>query len=383
MKIVLDFRKYDGVIGGVERGVIEITNFITQAGHTIIMLPKLSRLKEVEGMFRDLPNMKFIPLPVQTHVMSVKNGYHDSVTIQNIARDEDADVIHFPYNWSFPFRKKVPTVLTIHDVIPLTFREAMGLFTNRFLYRPGMRMATRLNSVIATVSEFSKSDIAEKLGAPAEKITVIPNGLRPPFEMSEELETELKTRYGIEQSFILYVGGIHERKNVAGLIRAFARLVHQMGYKGKLLVTGSVSGAPYQLKMKNQIDAVVEETGMGDRVVFTGFISDEELDSLLRCTQFLIYPSFYEGFGIPVLEAMRMGTPVITSNLTAMPEVAGEAALLVDPDNEENISATMSRLLGDEGLRKELVKKGRERAIEFSWERTANQYLDLYMSLAS
>jgi glycosyltransferase involved in cell wall biosynthesis len=327
--------------------------------------------------------MKFITLPVQTHVMSIRNGYHDSVTIQNIARDENADVIHFPYNWSFPFRKQVPTVLTIHDVIPLTFREAMGFLTNRFLYRPGMRMATRLNSVIATVSEFSKSDISNKLGAPSEKITVIPNGLRSPFGANEKLEAELKIRYGIEEGFILYVGGIHERKNVIGLIRAFARLVDQTGYQGKLLVTGSVAGAPYQIKMKAQIDDVVQKTGMRDRVIFTGFISDEALDSLLRCTHFLIYPSFYEGFGIPVLEAMRMGTPVITSNLTAMPEVAGGAALLVDPNDEKNITETMIRLLSDEGLREELIRKGTKRATAFSWERTAKQYIELYMSLAS
>jgi glycosyltransferase involved in cell wall biosynthesis len=246
-----------------------------------------------------------------------------------------------------------------------------------------MRMATRLNSVIATVSEFSKSDISNKLGAPSEKITVIPNGLRSPFGANEKLEAELKIRYGIEEGFILYVGGIHERKNVIGLIRAFARLVDQTGYQGKLLVTGSVAGAPYQIKMKAQIDDVVQKTGMRDRVIFTGFISDEALDSLLRCTHFLIYPSFYEGFGIPVLEAMRMGTPVITSNLTAMPEVAGGAALLVDPNDEKNITETMIRLLSDEGLREELIRKGTKRATAFSWERTAKQYIELYMSLAS
>ena len=149
-------------------------------------------------------------------------------------------------------------------------------------------------------------------------------------------------------------------------------------YAGKLVITGSVSGAPYQEKMMKIIDAVIASTGMADRVVFTGFIPDVELDSLLRRAAMLVYPSFYEGFGIPILEAMRVGTPVITSNLTGMPEVAGEAAILVDPHNTDQISAEMSRLLNDEQLRDALKTKGQKEAAEYSWERTSELYLNLY-----
>jgi hypothetical protein len=157
MKIVMDFRKFDGVIGGVERGVIEITKYVARHGHQVILLCKENKFSEVENIFENAPNITLIPLQVLTHAMSLRNAWMDSKTIQDIAEKAAADVIHFPYNWSFPFRMKVPTVLTVHDVIPFTFREAMGFFRNFFLYKPGIREACRLNSMIATVFETGHS----------------------------------------------------------------------------------------------------------------------------------------------------------------------------------------------------------------------------------
>jgi len=381
MKIVMDFRKYDGVIGGVERGVIEITRCVAAHGHHVIILPKASRLEEVRQVFHDVPEVRFIPLDVRSHAMSLANGYLDSVTLQTIAHSERADILHFPSNWSFPVRKRVPCLLTIHDVIPLTFREAMGFFRNRLLYRPGIRLACRLNDVIATVSEFSRQDIGRKLGIPTEKIRVIPNGIREPYSPDPDLEAKLAARWRLDTDFILYVGGIHERKNVIRLIQAFSRLVSTSGFPGKLLLTGRTSGAPYQERMKKLCDAAVDETAMQERVIFTGFITDQELDSLMRRAIFLVYPSLYEGFGIPVLEAMRLGIPVITSNTTALPEVAGDAALLVNPESVEDICEAMGKLLQDKPLRELLVEKGRQRALPYTWERTGEEYLGLYRSL--
>jgi glycosyltransferase involved in cell wall biosynthesis len=378
MKIVMDLRKFDGVIGGVERGVIEITKYVARHGHQVILLCKENKFSEVENIFENAPNITLIPLQVLTHAMSLRNAWMDSKTIQDIAEKAAADVIHFPYNWSFPFRMKVPTVLTVHDVIPFTFREAMGFFRNFFLYKPGIRQACRLNSMIATVSEFSKQDIVKKVRVLPDKIRVIPNGLREPSKPDERIDADLDDRFGLKDGFILSVGGIHERKNVIRLTHAFSRLVNHWRYPGKLVITGSVSGAPYQIKMKKLCDAAVKETGMEKKVVFAGFIPDEELDSLMRRAAFLVYPSLYEGFGIPILEAMKVGTPVITSNLTAMPEVAGGAAVLVDPYDTEEMVSEMSKLLQANKLREELGKKGMERASHYSWERTSEQYLGLY-----
>ena len=125
----------------------------------------------------------------------MKNARIDSTAIQNIAEKEGADIVHFPYNWSFPFRKKVPCLLTVHDVIPFTFREAMGFFTNHFLYKSGIRLACRINNLITTVSEFSKQEIVKKVGVPAEKIKVIPNGLREPTKSNDKMEKNLEAGF--------------------------------------------------------------------------------------------------------------------------------------------------------------------------------------------
>lgn len=382
MKIVMDFRKYNGMIGGVEQMVIQITKHSTRKALQVVILCLEKRLHEVERIFANDSSLKIIPLPVNTTAISLRNAWLDSVTIQNIAEKEGAGVIHFPYNWSFPFRKKVPCILTIHDVIPFTLREAMGFFANHFLYKPGIRKACRLNNAITTVSEFSKREIVTKLGVPAEMVRVIPNGIREPAKPNAAIEKSLEERFHLENGHILNVGGIHERKNVVRLIHAFSKLVRQHGYSGKLLITGTISGFPYIEKMKRLCDAAVKESGMEERVIFTGFVSDEELDTLLRRADFLVYPSLHEGFGMPIIEAMQVGTPVLASGIGGTAEVAGDAALLVDPYNIDAITSEMSRLLLDHELRAELSRKGIERASSYSWVRTSEKYLALYEELS-
>ncbi len=376
MRILIDFRKFDGVVGGVEQFVIQLTRHIAEAGNSVLILARSSRFEEVARMFEEYRAVKTLPLRTRSHRIAMKNAWLDTVTIQKIAKREGVDVIHFPYNWSLPFRKAVPCVLTIHDVIPFTFREAMGLFTNIILYKPVTRLACRLNDVITTVSEFSKREIVDKVGVEPDKIRVIPNGLREPTHV--ELGGGITRRLRLEHGYILNVGGIHERKNIPRLIRAFARLLALESYPGKLVITGSVTGNPYVEKMKRVCDSVVKEEGLEERVIFTGFITDEELDILLRNADCLVYPSLYEGFGIPILEAMRMGTPVITSNIGGTAEVAGDAAILVDPYNIEELSSAMAELIHDGALRRELCAKGRKKASAYSWAETAKRYLELY-----
>ena len=381
MKIIMDFRKFDGVIGGVEQGVIQISKQVAKKGNEILLLSKRNRIDEVKNLFNDTKNIKHIPLSVRTHSISIKNIIKDSFKIQKIALNESADLIHFPYNWSFPFRKKVPTILTIHDVIPFTFREAMGIFRNLFIYKPAIKTAARLNDIITTVSNFSKRDIAKKVGISQDKIRVVPNGIRHPYKPNPELRNQLIDKYGLKDGFILNVGGIHERKNIIRLIHAFAKLLKEENYNGKLVITGKVSGAPYQEKMKKLCDKAIEKENIKDRVIFTGFISDEELDNLFSMADLFVYPSLYEGFGIPVLEAMNVGTPVVTSNSTALTEVADNAALLIDPEDINDIYLGIKKLLKDKNLRKEFVSKGKVRASEFSWEKTAELYLSLYKEI--
>lgn len=383
MNIVMDFRKYDGVVGGVEQVVTQIISQIAPKGHTFIVLSKKNRLDQVKNLFEDIPNIRHIPLPVETHAISWKNAWLDSHTIQDIAESENAPVIHFPYNWSFPCKKKAKTILTIHDVIPFTFREAMPWFRNKFIYKPALRRACKLNDVITTISEFSRQDIAAKTGTDPDRIRVIPNGFRTPYPIKHELTKELQSRYNLQERFLLNVGGIHQRKNIPRLIHAFALFAKQTQFPGNLLITGKAAGAPYQDQMRMMCDRAIAETGLQERVVFTGFISDEELDHLLAIAEFLVYPSLYEGFGIPILEAFNVGTPVVTSNVTAMKEVAEGAAVLIDPENVENMAAGMRTLYKNQSLCAELAQKGKERAKQYTWDTLGQYYLDLYEELAA
>ena len=381
MKIIMDLRKYDGVVGGVEQGALQVARQASRQGHDIIMVCKKRRKEEVAGLIDGEDRVRIHPLDVTSHAISWQNVRIDSHVLQDLAESEGADLIHFFYNWSFPFGKKVPSILTVHDVIPFTFREAMGFWRNRFIYRPAIRAACRLNNIVATVSEYSKQDIAKTVGVPLQKIRVVHNGLRDPAAPDKDLLAEITRRFALGDGFILNVGGIHERKNIVRMVKAFAGLVKDKGYPGKLVITGSVSGPPYQERMKKLCDEAIAEAGMGDRVVFTGFISEEELDLLLAGASMLVYPSLYEGFGIPILEAMKVGTPVVTSNVTAMPEVAGGAAVLVDPLDVGSLASGMASLLDDAVLRADLVAKGRERASGYSWDRSATMYCDLYQEV--
>ena len=378
MKLVIDFRKYDGVVGGVEQGAIQVTRYLCSRDHEVTLVCKLNRYREVQDIFGGTDNLNLVPVDVPTHEMSIRNARLDSGFIQKLAKEQDADLIHFFYNWSFPVGGEVPSILTLHDVIPFTYREAMPFFTYWMYYRPGVKIACRLNDVITTVSDFSRQDISEKVGISEDKIRVVPNGLREPAESDEDRRRRLEEEYGLQDGYVLNVGGIHERKNIPRLIRAFARLVEENEYPGKLLITGKVSGAPYQEKMRERCESAVSEVGMEDRVVFTGFVSEDDLDQLLRDAEVFIYPSLYEGFGIPVLEAMKVDTPVITSADSAMAEVSDDAAVLVDPRDVDDMRQGMARLIKDESLQEELIEKGAEAVKPYTWKACAESYLEVY-----
>jgi len=378
MNVVIDFRKYDGVVGGVEQGTIQVARYLCDNEHEVTLVCKLNRLREVRDIFGNPDGLTIVPVDVPTHEISIRNARLDSGFIQKLAKEQDADLIHFFYNWSFPIGSDIPCILTLHDVIPFTYREAMGFFTNHLFYRPGVKLACRLNDVITTVSDFSRRDISEKVGIPQEKIRVVPNGLREPAPNDEDRRERLEQEYGLEDGYVLNVGGIHERKNIPRLVQAFARLVKDEDYPGKLLITGRVTGAPYQEKMKKVCDAAIAESGVEDRIVFTGFVSEDDLDQLLRDAEVFVYPSLYEGFGIPVLEAMKVDTPVVTSEDSAMAEVTDGAAVLIDPRDVEDMCSGISRVVGNRDLQEELVEKGRRTVEPYTWEACAQRYIQVY-----
>lgn len=191
----------------------------------------------------------------------------------------------------------------------------------------------------------------------------------------------LDGRLAIGSDFILTVGGIHERKNIVRLVEAFDILLRRHGYGGNLVITGKHDEFEYLVRMKRRCDEAVKKHRLEDRVIFTGYVSEEEIDVLMKKCRLLMYPSLYEGFGMPILEEMVRGRPVVTSNVTAMPEIAGGAALLVDSCDAGDMAGGMARVLSDESLQKELIEKGKKHVKSFSWEKAGRLLVGLYESL--
>jgi glycosyltransferase involved in cell wall biosynthesis len=231
----------------------------------------------------------------------------------------------------------------------------------------------RADHVIA-VSEATRQDLIELYQTPPEKITTLHHGVTAQFKPVEESNylSTVRDKYGLdERPFILSVGTIQPRKNYKRLVQAFA----QIDKSFSLVIIGS-KGWYY-----DEIFAEVAKHGLEKRVCFPGFVADADLPALYSAASLFVYPSLYEGFGLPVLEAMACGTPVIASNQSSLPEVVGEAGLLVDPYDVAALATAMSQVLSDTNLQKQLAKAGQEQAKKFTWEGMATKLLELYQQI--
>lgn len=270
------------------------------------------------------------------------------------------------------------SVVTIHDLGYLHYPEA-----HRLLGRFYLDLSTRYNARAATHliadSSATKRDLIERYGIETDKITVVYPGYdKTTFQpvRDEEAIEAVKARYGIAGDYILFLGTLQPRKNLTRLIKAFSNIQYLVS--NLQLVIAGKKGWLYK-----EIFRRVEELGLGGKVVFTGYLPEGDLPALLSGARLFVFPSLYEGFGLPVLEAMACGTPVVCSNASSLPEVAGDAAVLVDPLDVEGLAAAMERVLGDEELRADLIDRGFEQARKFSWERCARETLDVLEKAAS
>ena len=271
-----------------------------------------------------------------------------------------------------PRFRRIRSVFTLHDLIPLLFPE-FHLPLNRWFLNLMFPKFLRHADAIVAVSECTKRDAIRIYGVPEEKITVIYNGVDARFRPVGDPESLRRARatYNLPEAYILYVGTIEPRKNLVRLLEA-CHTLRQQGYPHRLVIVGA-KGWLYQ-----PVFDKIAELGLESEVIFPGFIADEDLPAVYAGASLFAFPSLYEGFGIPPLEAMACGVPTLVSDTSSLPEVVGDAALQVPPTDVATIKAGMERILTDPALARDLAAKGPERARLFTWEKAAEQLVALY-----
>lgn len=302
------------------------------------------------------------------------SSFWDEVNIPNILHDNEVEIYHVPQNGiGLPFDKPCRMIITLHDIIPYRMPETVGPNYLKIFLKEIPRIIPQCDGII-TVSNFSKEDIMKEFNFPGDKIFVThlaPEDIYVPHDkqISKSLINNL---YNIQGDFILYIGGFSPRKNIIGLMEAFSKLLAKYRKDIKLVIAGKkgISYDIYRLR--------AEQLNISEKVIFPGFISMEHLPYLYSASELFVYPSFYEGFGLPPIEAMACGIPVIASNSTSIPEIVGDNTISINPNDTDELFEAMLKVLEDDSLRESLITKGLVRASELSWRDTALKTLKAY-----
>lgn len=285
------------------------------------------------------------------------------------------DVFHAT-NYFVPPMRRARTVVTVHDLAILVHPEWCSPKIRRFFPKQIARCIREADAVLAC-SESTKLDAVRLLGVDPTRIAVVYEGIDEtlvPMER-ENAARHVHSRYGVSSPYLLFVGTIEPRKNITGLLRAFSKIRDEMPHK--LVLVGGKGW------YREDVEAVARELGVGERVSFVGYVSSHaELAAFYSAADLFVFPSLYEGFGLPILEAMACGCPVITADNSSMPEIAADAALCVNANDDMAIAEAVQRVLGDPTLRESLVSRGFERAKEFSWRKCAEATMNVYERLA-
>jgi len=286
----------------------------------------------------------------------------------NLIFGTKSDIYHF-FNFTIPKNIKGKVINTIYDTVFISAPETMGDRKELEEYKYGAQKS----DLIITISESAKNDIIKNLGVNEDKIEIVHPGIdlenySQKYE-KEELE-RIRKKYNLPSEYILYLGTIEPRKNIERIIKAFIKYKEKVDDNLKFVIVGK-KGWKYENIMK-----LIES--MGTDIIITGYIDEEDKIPIYKLAQFFAFPSLYEGFGMPVLEAMAAGVPVVTSNVSSLPEVAGDAAILVDPLSEDEIFEAYKKIRSDSNYREEMIQKGYEQAKKYQWKYSAKKLEEIY-----
>ncbi|MBS4015545.1 MAG: glycosyltransferase family 4 protein [Candidatus Latescibacteria bacterium] len=295
-------------------------------------------------------------------------------TLPKLLQKEQVDIFWGPSNF-LPLRKACKYVVTIHDLSSFTYADTYPYLRRKY-YQYIIKQAVKRADLIVTDSEFSRQDIVNTFSIPAEEVKVISCGIDDIFQPIDcsDKHTQIKSKYKLPDDFIFTLGVIEPKKNTQRLVQAYTQLKNKHVDLPKLVVGGSKK---YGWKNR-RIFQLVDELKLKDSVIFTGFIEHQDLPVIYSTAKLFILPSLFEGFGLPVIEAMACGTPVITSNTSSLPEIAGDAAVLINPYDTEEIGQAIIKVISDQQLQTEMRAKGFKNVKRFSWQESAHELLDVF-----
>lgn len=373
MKVMFDGRILGLTLSGVAEHLLNLVNYLSNEGglECILIGPKEIEnnpyLKKVKIINFDRPRK-----------VDLKEIYIENFVLSNIIEKVRPDIYHVALNWGIPRNLSCKTILTIHDVIPFKILEGINLIQLQ-IYKFLIKNSVKRASKIITISNFSKKDIIETLGVDDSKIEMIYNGLTvvpKPDHLKQKL-ADIKKQLNIKKDFLMAVGGFFERKNMPRVIKAFAMLRNKdLDYQ--LIIPGKNKGNGYIENQFALCQKIVKDSSLEEDVLFPGYLDRETLETLLSESKILLYPSLYEGFGLPILEAMSAKVPTLTSNLTCLPEVAQDASHLVNPYKTSEIYEGMKKILTDKEYQESLIQRGSKRVSDFSWKKMGEETLKLY-----
>jgi len=319
------------------------------------------------------PYLKVVLIPIRSYpTIQQQNHEWEQKKLMPYLEKNCLNLYHATDSAGIPKNIKIPAILTVHDLIP--YRIPMADPNQFKYYKLRIETALSLAQKIIAISKSTEKDLERILKVKPSRIKVIYHGISRFKKSSGDSLISLKRKFRIHKDYLIYIGGIARRKNIDKLIIALSLLKPALDFQ--LVIVGQKNKP-----LNDELNEIARKNGVHKEIIFTGYLEDRNKNALLENAEMLIYPSSYEGFGLPILEGFQAGVPVITCNVSSMPEIAEKAAYLINPRDSESIAKAIRELSIDEKLKHSLIKKGEIRVQDFSWEKTAQETLSLYQEL--